>query len=275
MRSAIYRIINIENGKMYIGSTKDVVDRKINHFSQLRNNVHHSIILQRAYNKLIDKNSMKFEILEKCEINDLMERENFYLNLYCKSNDYINNINKEFKKLSYNVLPFAQKGFNGPHSIVTIAKLKLCNPNRKPISVYDCNGTFLNNYNSCQDVGDKFKLSKNCVLKLCKIKQYICKTNAILIGFRDDLDFHKFVINSHKPILYKSWNNGKVYEDDEKVNFGIQLFVKDINTNKRFSFTSQRAACNYFKIQPCSLNRCLKANRPHRRGLLFSYEDIV
>lgn len=275
MKIGIYRIINILNGKMYIGSSKNLNERKINHFSELKNNKHHSIHLQRAYNKLKDKNNFKFEILEECNSEELMEKENYYLNLYCKSNDYINNLNKDFLKLSYNILPFAQKGFCGKHRKETIEKLKLVHPFRKDIVIYDSNGKFIEQLSSSQEVQNKYNISKNSILLLCKSKKYICKKSNILVGFLNDDNFIKFIENSSKPIIFKPYNKGKKYSKEEKINMGISIVVKNLKTNEINEFTSQKEACEYFNLQPCTINRCLKKKKAYRKYLLFNYKDIV
>ncbi len=47
----IYAIENVQNGKMYIGSTKNYTSRWHTHKSTLRKGKHHSFILQKAWNK--------------------------------------------------------------------------------------------------------------------------------------------------------------------------------------------------------------------------------
>lgn len=47
----IYLIKNKINGKFYLGSTKNLHKRKLKHFRDLKNQKHHSIYLQRSYNK--------------------------------------------------------------------------------------------------------------------------------------------------------------------------------------------------------------------------------
>lgn len=54
MKGFIYKIVNKENGKFYIGSTIDQKKRKRRHFNELRNGKHHCLFLQRAYNKYGD-----------------------------------------------------------------------------------------------------------------------------------------------------------------------------------------------------------------------------
>lgn len=50
MKSGLYTLTNIKNGKFYFGSSKDLRSRKKNHFSELRKNKNHAKKLQSAYN---------------------------------------------------------------------------------------------------------------------------------------------------------------------------------------------------------------------------------
>lgn len=62
----IYKITNNANGKVYIGSTTNPKKRKTRHFSTLRSNTHHNILLQRAFNKY-GESSLTFEIIHEFE----------------------------------------------------------------------------------------------------------------------------------------------------------------------------------------------------------------
>lgn len=44
----IYMILNLKNGKKYIGSATNFQRRKTKHLYQLKNNKHHSISLQQS-----------------------------------------------------------------------------------------------------------------------------------------------------------------------------------------------------------------------------------
>ena len=80
MSKGIYCIRNIVNNKMYIGSTNNFDNRKYRHFHQLENGIHHSILLQRAYDKY-GKDSFVFEILKICDNDeDLLKIEQEFLN---------------------------------------------------------------------------------------------------------------------------------------------------------------------------------------------------
>ena len=77
-KSGIYRIINITNNKIYMGSAKDIAQRWAIHKSRLVLQQHHSVPLQRAYNKY-GASSFIFEVVEYCEISDLLLREQYYI----------------------------------------------------------------------------------------------------------------------------------------------------------------------------------------------------
>ena len=62
----IYKIINLETNKYYLGSTKEINKRTLKHFNELRKNKHHCIHLQRAFNKYGEDN-FKLEIIFECE----------------------------------------------------------------------------------------------------------------------------------------------------------------------------------------------------------------
>lgn len=110
----IYRIRNIINDKCYYGSTKNIKRRWTRHKSQLKYGRHENIILQRAWNKYGEKNFI-FEIVELCELHELLIIEQKYLNQcpaynigkhalggdniskHPQKNEIIENINKSIK----------------------------------------------------------------------------------------------------------------------------------------------------------------------------------
>lgn len=74
----VYKIINDVNGKVYIGSTINPHDRMKRHFSALRSGRHHSTHLQRAFDKYGEEH-FHFEIIEVCDANKRLEREQYYI----------------------------------------------------------------------------------------------------------------------------------------------------------------------------------------------------
>lgn len=79
--TGIYIIKNRIDSRVYIGSSKNLYSRTQKHFTALSSNVHHNIHLQRFVNKYT-LDSIYFEILEYCEVSELLEKENKYINEY-------------------------------------------------------------------------------------------------------------------------------------------------------------------------------------------------
>lgn len=84
MTCGIYAIVNTKNNKRYIGSSRNIELRWNQHHCDLRKNRHHSIALQRAWNKY-GEGSFQFKILIKCSVDELLDYEQKYLD---KQSDY-------------------------------------------------------------------------------------------------------------------------------------------------------------------------------------------
>lgn len=98
--SGIYKILCLETDKFYIGSSKTLRKRCYEHCRQLKNNKHPNRYLQFAWNKYLEVNFV-FIIIEYCEISNLIEREQFYIDTL---------------KPQYNLAPTAQNMLNFKHS---------------------------------------------------------------------------------------------------------------------------------------------------------------
>jgi group I intron endonuclease len=82
MGCGIYQIKNTINEKVYIGSSIDIQKRLYKHLWLLRKNRHDNEHLQNSYNEYGEKN-FEFSILEYCNVDDLVSRENFYIESMC------------------------------------------------------------------------------------------------------------------------------------------------------------------------------------------------
>ena len=79
----IYKLINTNTQKVYIGSSNDIERRWKEHIRALDNNNHHSYKLQQNYNKTKDKDIFQFEVIEEVDNKvNLKEREQYYIDLY-------------------------------------------------------------------------------------------------------------------------------------------------------------------------------------------------
>lgn len=77
----IYEIINLINNKSYIGSSSDISRRFLSHQSKLKNLIHPNTHLQNAWNKY-GENAFEFRILEACKKDELLEKEQEWLDFY-------------------------------------------------------------------------------------------------------------------------------------------------------------------------------------------------
>lgn len=92
----IYKIENITNGKMYIGSSQDIDGRWKVHRRMLNKNNHHSPHLQAAWNKYGCEN-FTFSVIEECAQEVLLDREQYYIDYYDSADSYF----------GYNTNPYA------------------------------------------------------------------------------------------------------------------------------------------------------------------------
>ena len=98
-RIGIYGIKNTVNSKIYIGKTgMNFGDRWDSHKSLLRNDKHDNRHLQNAWNKY-GEDSFEFIIVEECSVEDLDDKEKYWIKYYKEQN------------LSYNILDGGD-GFN-------------------------------------------------------------------------------------------------------------------------------------------------------------------
>jgi group I intron endonuclease len=80
--ACIYVIRNVVNGKRYIGSAVNFKNRKAVHMSHLKDNKHHSLYLQRAWNRY-GPDAFIFEVVEDaiCRT-ELLGRETYWIEVF-------------------------------------------------------------------------------------------------------------------------------------------------------------------------------------------------
>jgi group I intron endonuclease len=81
MNSGIYAIENILNKKKYVGSAKNFKKRWYVHKYKLNHNTHDNSYLQNAWNEY-GADNFKFTIIEEVEPINLIQREQYYIDLY-------------------------------------------------------------------------------------------------------------------------------------------------------------------------------------------------
>lgn len=92
----IYKIVNVLTDRFYIGSTLNPKEREERHFCDLEGGRHHSIHLQRAYDKY-GKDNFKFIIIKEREFeteSELRALEERYIN-FCWDSGKLYNVSKK------------------------------------------------------------------------------------------------------------------------------------------------------------------------------------
>ena len=64
-KSGVYHILNLENGKLYIGATKNWKERLVKHRGSLRSGRHHNKHLQNSWNKYGEE-AFEFKLIYRC-----------------------------------------------------------------------------------------------------------------------------------------------------------------------------------------------------------------
>lgn len=78
MKSGVYVIEHGPTGKLYIGSSQDIAARLRGHLSLLNAGKHHSIYLQRTWNRC-GRSAFAFHVLEYVPVELLLPQEQFWL----------------------------------------------------------------------------------------------------------------------------------------------------------------------------------------------------
>lgn len=205
----IYKFTSKTSNKIYIGSAKNLRKRFVQHKSNLKLNKHHSIHFQNAYNKY-GESDFVYEVLENVEdINELLIKEQYYLDTLLFAQDYIKKVNNKFLELGYNMNPIALNRLGSKQSEEAIKKSIVNNSRVFPILQFDFNGNLINEYISSGEAANYTGLGRGGILNCCKGLQEYCGNYFFI--FKKDLNEYKEYFESLKdnPFIIKIWNKGK------------------------------------------------------------------
>lgn len=240
----IYKIENKSNGKLYIGSSCDIARRWTDHVYLLNNNNHHSVHLQRAWNKH-GAAAFKFEVLELCDSTMILIREQYYLDTLLFAKTAITN-NSKFLVYGYNMKPNAENNIGFKHSEQSINKM-LTTKNLQIISVNLITNEILE-FLSPKYAALHFNITPAIIRKSIKTKQ-TCK--KLPVGFIKKEDY----VYGYKPKLFIPWNKNK-HNVTECVN-RVCIYVVNINTKEIITFKSILECAKHFNTSSGNISKRL------------------
>lgn len=244
-KTGIYQIKNIVNNHIYIGSAANINSRFSTHKSSLNQNRHHSIYLQRAWMKYGSLN-FKFELIEECSIEQLIVREQYYIDL--------NNPEYNICKVAGSCLGTkGTKEANNKKSKNHAMKGKFGkdNPSSIPIYQYDLNGTFIKKWENAIQVQNT--LGHNAG----NIRNSVRKGYTFYDAFWSDI------------------NHGKIFKEvplrrnRDKTKKPIAQY--DITGQFIKKWNSAVEATNFLKKRPGSLSSCLHEKTKTAYEFIWKY----
>lgn len=165
----IYSIRNVVNDKVYIGATRQIKKRFVDHKRKLKKRVHENRRIQLEYN-LYGENSFVYEIIETIcgDRKYLHEKEQFYYDLY-------NSYNYQY---GYNIGCVALNHVSIGEMNGMYGNLGEKAPTSKPVIQLSLDGEFIERYEGTRDVErktgfDHSHISSCCLGKKSKAKNYI------------------------------------------------------------------------------------------------------
>lgn len=81
MPTGIYKIVNLIDGKVYVGQAINLEKRRKQHFKDLRGGYHRNLRMQRAFTRDGEAN-FRFEVIEECSAEMLTACEQYWLDFF-------------------------------------------------------------------------------------------------------------------------------------------------------------------------------------------------
>ena len=278
-KSGIYMILNTYNNKCYIGSTKNFYTRKQKHFRLLVLNKHHSNHLQKAYNKY-GKDKFTFIILEECEIEKLLEKEVFWINLKNSLdprygyNVAIPKKNENLKLREDTILKLKMNSYKQWYSDKRISLeeflegkrakdlyIKKGIPNKEKVLVFNKNtGIKEYEFESISKTASYFKTSQKRISEVCNGR----KKSWVGYIFVKEKDYNSKL---EYKITYKK-DLPKVYTIRQPFK-GNPLKCINIETNEEILFNNKKEAIEQLGFTSSGIDKVLYGNRRSHKGYKF------
>ena len=150
-KSGIYCLVNTDNQKKYVGSSKNIYQRLQKHRAYLRKNMHENKKLQNSWNKH-GESSFQYYILEFCSEEQLLKREQFYIDTLRPWYNLVLEVKRlKFSKESRDKMSKSRiEGFK---------KGSVKAYQEKTIHQYTLNGEYIQSFDSIKEASKKCKIA--------------------------------------------------------------------------------------------------------------------
>lgn len=250
----VYKIFCCVSEKYYIGSTKQKIRLRLNHHLQaLRNNTHKNSHLQNAWNKYGEDN-FKFYVLENCDKEITLDREQYYLD------------NRDIS-MSYNINPNATGPSENPE---TLEKLRLSHAkyNKKASEYYnklksgeitldEIPKKYHNSIKSWEkhvpwNKGKSYDSTEHLKVKHTMTEKLENKYKQASEKMRESADIvYVYDIN---------WN----FIDRFRSSKDLADLSKYLDLPIKSRFKNKRGKCEINELQSCNINKAIKTGKPYK-----------
>lgn len=258
----IYSITCLANNKIYIGSSINIINRFKAHKTALNKNKHNNIYLQRSFNKYGLEN-FKFEILEECNKENILEKENYYMNLYntLLSNKGYNQVIAQRQDNLYSNIQYLNKLSKAKKGIIPLNYKEARKKLERPVLEYE-NGIFVKEYSSAKKCAEYLGLNKNSINNFLR---GVSKKNKLFPNkiwkYKDGLPVRKIKYNSKS-----NWNKG-IFK---------KVYIFDKNKNLKTTYNNILETCNNLNMCKNSImNYCSNKKICKKLNIYIRYEKDI
>jgi len=263
----VYKIENLINGKVYIGSSIDIYKRWKYHISDFKANRHCNKYFQSAWNKY-GKNNFEFSIVEKIDDeNILFEREQYWLDLLNPFGENGYNLCKTTNSYSFGYKlsdESKEKIKNRIFSEKHRQRMSDNSPNKIKIVQLSLDGELIKIWDSLTEACENLNANKTTVSAcLRKIGKRLSAKNFIWMYYEE------FIQNNSKEII-----ENIVYKIKNKKQNGKRPIVQmTLNDNFICYWDNATEAGRVLNIDRVGIMNCCRGRQGEAFGFKWVYED--